>query len=585
VSTGWIRGRFEGTYAGELTAVGGDGARTFTIVLQSGTVHDAVWVPPPADAGANLGGDGDAGSASLHTRRRLGHVRFAPPGEPERVGTLYDLRVEVTRLRRAHEVGSRSFGKLEGVVIARTEAEALVDAQGAPEAADGPAPPPPQPAPRPGEQPAPAAPASIEPASTDASAGVVEQSRPKPLALPEPEPLRPYVQPIHRTSALPIEPVPKGFHPAWLIVALVMGWLGLSTWLMCGPLAAASWAAPLLLGTLLRRGTLRLRLRFAEALGWTSFVLLATQLALLVGPAEHAWRADCLPPLGLRLPLLGGLVMLTVLLSRVGPIAIAALCWTLLTFGWCDHVDGTCGERAALARADRRWPKDPERAAAAVTMPQAGAETTAPGPTPQVDVAPKATAAVEPPRHAAAEPTASPAAAAAAPPLPPSTPREPPHPAKPLSMEQANRTPASFFASKGKRSVVLPSAPIFGQHGAEVSAEGTIELSRLAALLKLQGKRRVRLELHTEARGDAGREQELTNLQAHAVRMWLEHSGGVEVSRLEVAGLGSRRPLAALALDSEVPDTDARLELHVLDSAPGRGVAPNAELPGAARQR
>jgi outer membrane protein OmpA-like peptidoglycan-associated protein len=573
VSTGWIRGRFEGTYAGELTVVGGDGARTFTIVLQSGTVHDAVWVPPPADAGALGGedGDGGAGSASLHTRRRLGHVRFAPPGETERVGTLYDVRVEVTRLRRAHEVGNRSFGKLEGVVIARTEAEPTL-VEGAPREAEGPVPPPPQPAPRPTEDPAPSTTATAAPAATDASAHGVA-SRPAALELPEPAPLRPYVQPIHRTSALPLEPVPKGFHPAWLIVALVMGWLALSAWLMCGPLAAASWAAPLLLGALLRRGTLRLRLRFGEALGWTSFVLLAAQLALLVGPAEHAWRADCLPPLGLRLPLLGGLVMLTLLLSRLGPVAIAALCWTLLTFGWCDHVDGTCGERAALVRAERRWPKDPERAAAAVTMPQAGADTPQAGPAVRPDVAPQATAAVRPGRNAE-ESVAPPRPATAAPPAPDAPPREPPHPAKLLSMEQANRTPASFFASKGKRSVVLPSAPIFGEHGAEVSAEGTIELSRLAALLKLQGKRRVRLELHTEARGDAGREQELTNLQAHAVRMWLENSGGVEVSRLEVTGLGSRRPLATPALDSEVPDTDARLELHVLDSSRPANAAP-----------
>lgn len=565
MSTGWIRGRFVGTYAGELAGVRGDGARRYSLELQSGTVHDAQWVAAPADADCGGDGDGDGDGASdrdgaaagQHRRQRLSHVRFAPPGEPERVGTLYDLRVEVTQLRRAHELGTRSFGRLEGTIVARTSPPQAPAAAEETKAAEPLALPPAQ-----------IADSSTTSAAQPAAASAAiapEPAGPVLATAPRVEPLRPFVQPIRRASATPLEPVPHGFHPAWLLVALVMAWLGLSAWLLCGPVAATTWAAPLVVGALLRRSTLRLRLRSSEALGWASVALLFAQLALLVGPAEHAWRADCLPPLGLKLPLQAGLVVLTVLLSRLGPIAIATLCWTLLTFGWCDHVDGTCGERAALARAERRWPKDPERVAAVVAA-EAPHEPTAPA-------APSAAPSAPPPdpEPAMPAPSATPlpsaGAAAAAEPAAAAPAREPPHPAAPISMEQANRNPRSFLGSKGKRSVVLPTQPIFGEQGAEISAEGTVELSRLAALLKLQGKRRVRVELHTEPRGDAAREQELTDLQAHAVRTWLERTGGIDTARLDVLGLGSRRPLATLPVTSDLPDTDRRLELHVLEAS------------------
>jgi outer membrane protein OmpA-like peptidoglycan-associated protein len=134
-----------------------------------------------------------------------------------------------------------------------------------------------------------------------------------------------------------------------------------------------------------------------------------------------------------------------------------------------------------------------------------------------------------------------------------------------MSMEQANRTPSRFFAGKDKRSVVLPAHSIFGEDGTQVTSEGTIELSRLAALLKLQGSRRVRLEVHADSHGDAVAEQARTELQAHAVRTWLAQTGGVDTARLQVAALGSRRPHSTPPASSDVPAIDARVELHVVD--------------------
>lgn len=580
MSTGWIRGRFVGTYAGQLAAVRGDGARRFSLELQSGSVHDAQWVeaPPEDDAPEGAAAHDDA---TLYKRQRLAHVRFAPPGESERVGALYDVRVEVGRLRHAHEAGNRSFGRLEGTIVARTAPrERLLEAL-AQESGEAPA-----------EQPSVTQDAAAQ-AQSPASAGTAAPAvaaEPAPLELPRVGPMRPFVEPIRRASAVPLEPVPRGFHPAWLIVALVLAWLGLSAWLMCGPVAATTWAAPIVLGTLLRRGTLRLRLRFAEAVGWSSLVLLACQVALYLGPAEHAWRADCLPPLGVRLPVIGVLVFATLLLARLTPIALAVVGWSLLTFGFCAHVDGTCGARAAQARAEQRWPKDPEQVAAAVAKsvksepPKGATQATPVAPTRESSPA-GAAAPLTQAASPTALPTTAPAPGAPAPgPAAPEaeTPREPPHPASPLSMEQANRQPTRFFASKDKRSVVLPSNAVFGEAaekgGAEVTGEGTIELSRLAALLKLQGRRRVRLELHAEPRGDADAEQALTERQAHAVRMWLDHTGGGDMSRLEVIGLGSRRPHTTPPADSDVPGTDARLELHVVEPAvrrtPGPPVVP-----------
>lgn len=134
-----------------------------------------------------------------------------------------------------------------------------------------------------------------------------------------------------------------------------------------------------------------------------------------------------------------------------------------------------------------------------------------------------------------------------------------------ISVEHANRVPESFFASRGTRRVYLPSDAIFEAGGSRIQSSGTLELSRLAALLSLHPEQRVAIEVHTDASGSAEAQLALSRRRAGQVQRWLQDRGHVEPGQLVLAGVGGRRPLVPPDGSYAAQQPNRRLEVRLID--------------------
>jgi outer membrane protein OmpA-like peptidoglycan-associated protein len=77
------------------------------------------------------------------------------------------------------------------------------------------------------------------------------------------------------------------------------------------------------------------------------------------------------------------------------------------------------------------------------------------------------------------------------------------------------------------------------------------------------GIRRVRVEGHTDATGDAAYNRELSQRRAEAVSTWLvEH--GIDRSRLQSAGVGEARPIDTNATEAGRRN-NRRVEFHIVE--------------------
>lgn len=81
--------------------------------------------------------------------------------------------------------------------------------------------------------------------------------------------------------------------------------------------------------------------------------------------------------------------------------------------------------------------------------------------------------------------------------------------------------------------------------------------------------RRIRVEGHTDDRGNDQANMTLSNRRATSVAAWLaEH--GIDASRLESQGFGETRPIADNR-SANGRQTNRRVEFHIIDPAPGAG--------------
>lgn len=94
------------------------------------------------------------------------------------------------------------------------------------------------------------------------------------------------------------------------------------------------------------------------------------------------------------------------------------------------------------------------------------------------------------------------------------------------------------------RAVILP------------AAEETLE--RAAAIIRERGGSLVRIEGHTDAKGDDAYNQRLSQARAEAVRAWLTGPGKLAGVTFEVKGLGETRPIAPNAKADGGDDPEGR---------------------------
>ena len=83
-------------------------------------------------------------------------------------------------------------------------------------------------------------------------------------------------------------------------------------------------------------------------------------------------------------------------------------------------------------------------------------------------------------------------------------------------------------------------------------------LARAAAVIRDRGQGVVRIEGHTDAKGDDAYNQRLSQRRADSVRRWLVEKGSVGGVRFEVSGLGETRPVAPNEKADGSDDPDGR---------------------------
>ncbi|MDR0966021.1 MAG: OmpA family protein [Myxococcales bacterium] len=122
--------------------------------------------------------------------------------------------------------------------------------------------------------------------------------------------------------------------------------------------------------------------------------------------------------------------------------------------------------------------------------------------------------------------------------------------------------PATELLESGSAKAVVPAAALFLAESADLAASSAALLDQMADLL-LSGKAaRLRIEGHTDNRGNADQKLTLSKSQASAIREALM-ARGIEGERLLVEGKGGGQPIASNAL-SRGRVRNRRIELHVL---------------------
>lgn len=100
----------------------------------------------------------------------------------------------------------------------------------------------------------------------------------------------------------------------------------------------------------------------------------------------------------------------------------------------------------------------------------------------------------------------------------------------------------------------------FEQGKADLNDDAKLALHDLAKVLKQAPDLRLRIEGHTSAEGDEDFNQKLSQQRAQAAVTFLVQKEGIDSARLEVAGLGSSKPL-----DPNNPESNRRTEFIILE--------------------
>ena len=99
----------------------------------------------------------------------------------------------------------------------------------------------------------------------------------------------------------------------------------------------------------------------------------------------------------------------------------------------------------------------------------------------------------------------------------------------------------------------------FEQGKADLNDDAKLALHDLAKVLKQAPDLRLRIEGHTSAEGDEDFNQKLSQQRAQAAVTFLVQKEGIDSARLEVAGLGSSKPL-----DPNNPEANRRTEFEII---------------------
>jgi photosystem I P700 chlorophyll a apoprotein A2 len=106
--------------------------------------------------------------------------------------------------------------------------------------------------------------------------------------------------------------------------------------------------------------------------------------------------------------------------------------------------------------------------------------------------------------------------------------------------------------------IELSADVLFDFDSAELRPAALASLRKLAALVAAHPAQPVRIDGHTDAKGDDDYNQALSERRAASVKDWLVKDAGIEASRISTHGLGETRPKAANQKPDGSDDPDGR---------------------------
>jgi outer membrane protein OmpA-like peptidoglycan-associated protein len=98
--------------------------------------------------------------------------------------------------------------------------------------------------------------------------------------------------------------------------------------------------------------------------------------------------------------------------------------------------------------------------------------------------------------------------------------------------------------------VELPAGVLFDFDKADIRADATTALTRVATIIRAYPSGGTTLVGHSDARGDGAYNQRLSERRAQSVRRWLIDHEHLDGTRLSARGLGERSPIASNATEA-----------------------------------
>lgn len=106
--------------------------------------------------------------------------------------------------------------------------------------------------------------------------------------------------------------------------------------------------------------------------------------------------------------------------------------------------------------------------------------------------------------------------------------------------------------------IELPADILFDFDKSDIRPSAAEALKRAAAVLREKAKGAVRIEGHTDSKGDPPYNQKLSERRAEAVRKWLVEREGLSAIRFTTQGFGATRPKVSNTKPDGSDDPDGR---------------------------
>lgn len=123
--------------------------------------------------------------------------------------------------------------------------------------------------------------------------------------------------------------------------------------------------------------------------------------------------------------------------------------------------------------------------------------------------------------------------------------------------------------SEAQAPIFMPSDVLFDYDQSSLQVEAIVSLKKLAELIRRNPQARFRIEGHTDSFGGPEYNAKLSLARAESVQQWLVEQMAIAPHLIDVRGLGSSRPLAPLTGTIEEQKLNRRVEIVILNGAPG----------------